>query len=288
MKIAKTLKNGETEQHKIVDLFKQLNQIDMNMEILTKTKIGAVVNEFRKSCKDDKCKSLAKNLIKRWKKNSSDEQTKQGKKSETRGEHSARERADESIEKSEDSREPGEEISEDGRTWPSNPYNLHPSVIKDDLRLNMRKVLTDALKCPKHRGMNFELVAGAIEDAVYDNAKDTGTKYVITIRSKILSIKCNKPLKQKILDGEITPENYSVMDYKDYASEKMKKHMEEVAKEERDKKTFSTSNMGSSTLYKCGKCGARDTTYTQAQTRSADEPMTTFITCNKCGKRWKQ
>ncbi len=27
--------------------------------------------------------------------------------------------------------------------------------------------------------------------------------------------------------------------------------------------------------------------YLQVQTRSADEPMTTFVLCNECGNRWK-
>lgn len=31
----------------------------------------------------------------------------------------------------------------------------------------------------------------------------------------------------------------------------------------------------------------RKTTYYQMQTRSADEPMTTFVTCVNCGNRWK-
>ena len=41
-------------------------------------------------------------------------------------------------------------------------------------------------------------------------------------------------------------------------------------------------------IHKCGKCKSDETWYYQLQTRSADEPMTTFITCTKCGKKWKE
>ena len=40
-------------------------------------------------------------------------------------------------------------------------------------------------------------------------------------------------------------------------------------------------------IYRCGKCKERKCTYYQLQTRSADEPMTTFVTCINCGNRWK-
>jgi DNA-directed RNA polymerase subunit M/transcription elongation factor TFIIS len=42
-------------------------------------------------------------------------------------------------------------------------------------------------------------------------------------------------------------------------------------------------------MFKCGKCRGTRTSYYQMQTRSADEPMTCFITCinPKCGNRWK-
>ena len=40
--------------------------------------------------------------------------------------------------------------------------------------------------------------------------------------------------------------------------------------------------------YKCHRCGKRECTYYELQTRSADEPMTIFITCLNCGKRWQQ
>lgn len=40
-------------------------------------------------------------------------------------------------------------------------------------------------------------------------------------------------------------------------------------------------------FFTCGKCKSKKTTYRQAQTRSADEPMTTFVTCLDCNNRWK-
>jgi len=40
-------------------------------------------------------------------------------------------------------------------------------------------------------------------------------------------------------------------------------------------------------MFKCNKCKTNKTTYYQMQTRSADEPMTTYVTCLNCNIRWK-
>lgn len=40
-------------------------------------------------------------------------------------------------------------------------------------------------------------------------------------------------------------------------------------------------------MFKCGKCKSMKTTYYQLQIRSADENMTTFVTCVNCSNRWK-
>ena len=41
-------------------------------------------------------------------------------------------------------------------------------------------------------------------------------------------------------------------------------------------------------IFECNRCNKRECTYYELQTRSADEPMTKFISCLNCGKRWRQ
>ena len=39
--------------------------------------------------------------------------------------------------------------------------------------------------------------------------------------------------------------------------------------------------------FTCRQCKSNKCSYYQMQTRSADEPMTTFVSCIMCGARWK-
>lgn len=47
------------------------------------------------------------------------------------------------------------------------------------------------------------------------------------------------------------------------------------------------ANTATTDMFRCGKCKQRKTMYYQKQIRSADEPMTTFVTCVVCGHKWK-
>lgn len=40
-------------------------------------------------------------------------------------------------------------------------------------------------------------------------------------------------------------------------------------------------------IFMCRKCKSKKTTYYQLQTRSADEPMTTYVECKNCNNHWK-
>jgi transcription elongation factor S-II len=59
--------------------------------------------------------------------------------------------------------------------------------------------------------------------------------------------------------------------------------LKQIATLEGDEASASTTDM-----FQCRKCKERKTRYYQMQTRSADEPMTTFIYCVVCGNRWKE
>lgn len=39
--------------------------------------------------------------------------------------------------------------------------------------------------------------------------------------------------------------------------------------------------------FKCGKCKKRECVYQELQVRSADEPMTIFVSCLNCGNKWR-
>jgi len=53
------------------------------------------------------------------------------------------------------------------------------------------------------------------------------------------------------------------------------------------KQALAAEAMNQEGFFTCAKCKSKKTTYYQLQTRSADEPMTTFVSCLNCGKNWK-
>lgn len=48
-----------------------------------------------------------------------------------------------------------------------------------------------------------------------------------------------------------------------------------------------SKNIATTDMFTCGKCKEKRCTVAQMQTRSADEPMTVFVTCMECGHTFK-
>ena len=58
--------------------------------------------------------------------------------------------------------------------------------------------------------------------------------------------------------------------------------------QQREKSQLEGNKAMATDQFLCGRCHKRECTYYEMQTRSADEPMTIFITCLNCGKHWRQ
>ena len=56
------------DQTQGLELWKALGKLNINLQILTSTRIGMTVNSLRKSSSDEEIITLAKSLIKTWKK----------------------------------------------------------------------------------------------------------------------------------------------------------------------------------------------------------------------------
>ena len=119
--------------------------------------------------------------------------------------------------------------------------------------------------------------------------------FVANYKRKYLTLKFNithpdNNLKQKIqnmspmnihaLPNQTPPELFPTGPYAQMYKDKLRKEIDAELK----KAEFDESKCG---LFTCGKCKSMKTTYYELQTRSADEPMTAFVSCLNCGKRWK-
>ncbi|RMZ52510.1 hypothetical protein APUTEX25_003653 [Auxenochlorella protothecoides] len=97
----------------------------------------------------------------------------------------------------------------------------------------------------------------------------------------------NPDLRRKVLTGRIAPDLLVTLAPEALASDAQREENARI----REKKLFdsapSAAKQPTTDQFQCGKCRQRKTTYYQMQTRSADEPMTTFVTCLNCNNRWK-
>lgn len=289
-----------------LDLLKALKDIPITLEILQRTRIGMAVNNLRKNCSNEEVISLAKSLIRSWKKLL--EVSKEGKSDANNSDNSNP--AGSSAGKTTGSGNGGSGVSNAGNNkngankntaarnnapaGDNKPKQSFPSNTSNEIRLKGRQLLAEALKQGLESDSNEtffdpEDLAAQIEDCIYKEFKDINMKYKNRIRSRVSNLKDpkNPDLKFNVLRGHISAAKIAVMTAEEMASNEMKELRQKLTKEAIDEHQMAVTGGTKTDLIKCPKCKKSNTTYNQVQTRSADEPMTTFCYCNECGHRWK-
>lgn len=108
--------------------------------------------------------------------------------------------------------------------------------------------------------------------------------YVAKLKSVYINIK-DKELKEKILSKEVKAQDIASLTHIELKPEQWKYLIE--SKRKRDESKFTGNITATTDNFTCRKCKSQKCSYYQLQTRSADEPMTTYVDCLNCGNRWK-
>nr|XP_029711696.1 transcription elongation factor S-II-like isoform X2 [Aedes albopictus] len=289
-KLGKMTSSDGTGQEQALDLLRELQRLNVDLDILTKTRIGMTVNELRKCSKDDEVISLAKSLIKSWKrflaatpptKESSKDLSKSSSKS-----------ASKSNSKSDGNNKKESEKEKEVKKPTQTSFPAPPNSTTDAVRLKCREMLTNALRVdgePPEGCQTPEELADELEEAIFVEFKNTDMKYKNRVRSRVANLKDpkNPSLRSNFISGAITAQRLAKMTPEEMASDEMKTLRDRFVKEAINDAQLATNQGTKTDLLKCGKCKKRNCTYNQLQTRSSDEPMTTFVMCNECGHRWK-
>lgn len=149
-----------------------------------------------------------------------------------------------------------------------------------------------------------DLVAKDLEIGIYnwaltasDNYKLVknwkNQKFVILYKDKARSVVANLDpesyikntrLLDRMKEKEFLPHELPFMKPENVYPEQWKDILDEQLKHEH---ILEAKPEAMTTQFRCGKCKKRECIYKEKQVRSADEPMTLFITCLNCGNRWR-
>ena len=157
-------------------------------------------------------------------------------------------------------------------------------------RENIRNKLNEILDNEKHSSnlekgiFNYTLKESDQFKVVkkWDNKKFVQI-YLDRLRSIMKNLKGD--ILKQVADGTIKAHVVAFMTHQELQPERWATLID--TKTKRDKNKFEINMAASTDTFTCRKCKGNQCTYYQMQTRSADEPMTTFVTCLLCSARWK-
>ncbi|XP_071711157.1 transcription elongation factor TFIIS-like [Rutidosis leptorrhynchoides] len=305
------------EEDRCVDALNLLKKFPVSYQVLVSTQVGKRLRQLTKHPRK-KIQSLASELVEIWKgiiveetsknKKNGNLEIKESPKSENGSQGSQmsekkyqRTNSVNSVKVEKSGQKSNAVKVEKGPTTNDvAPPKLNSLVLcKDPVRDKIRELLAEAL-CKVSGEISEELrdkvtacdpyrVAVSVESAMFEKwGKSSGTQK-FKYRSIMFNVKDpkNPDFRRKILLGHLKPERILELTPEEMASDERQKQNVKI----KEKALFDCERGGppkaTTDQFRCGRCGKRKCTYYQLQTRSADEPMTTFVTCVNCDNHWK-
>lgn len=165
-----------------------------------------------------------------------------------------------------------------------------------DLRANVRERLALGLGLAEDEVRDLE--AGVYNRAIADFVDGTPTWRSVRFRQRYVDIARNvytnldpasyvgnTRLRARLDEREFAPHEVPFMAAPHAFPERWTSVMDDKVR--RDEVVFKERQAAITDQFKCGRCKKRECIYRELQLRSADEPMTVFVTCTNCGNRWK-
>lgn len=283
----------------IISILKELQQgVKATEDLLRSTRVGIVVNKFKQHKTPDVAR-LASEIVSRWR-TEVNKQKAAGSPAKERSSSSPRPGAAATAAGSNGSASPASatptdkasklSVAPDKRSWKADGAEVNQT--SNRIRDSCIGLMYDGLCLNSTEPPRLVLQrASAVEASAYNSlGPETKEQYRTKIRSlyQNLKNKSNPSLRVRVLNGDVTPDQFVTMSHEELRSAEQREKDARIQKENMDKAMVAQAERSISASLQCGKCGQRKVTYTEAQTRSADEPMTLFCTCMNCGKSWKQ
>lgn len=164
------------------------------------------------------------------------------------------------------------------------------SAIEDIIKQKTQQLGYSDFKSHRIENIEKSIFNYAIKEA---NERDTICRwdnpfFVLIYTSRVKTILYNlknTDIITRINNKELKSYEVGTLNHQEMDTERWKQMLEQ--KRKRDKSKTQLSVNVDDGAFKCMKCGSEKTTYYQLQTRSADEPMTTFVQCTQCSARWR-
>lgn len=163
----------------------------------------------------------------------------------------------------------------------------NPEIFRKNIRGKLQELLESEKKAINlEKGIyNYSLKEANNRKVV----KKWDNPYYVQIyldRMRTIYLNLGKPaLLTSVKEGTVTVKTLAFMTHQEMQPEKWDALIQ--AKIKKDKSKYDTQQEAMTDTFKCRKCHSNKCSYYQMQTRSADEPMTTFVTCIECANRWK-